>query len=493
MSKRRGINKLGGRLLGWLRGGEEPESAPPPRPPEPAELAPQILSSEQESWLTELAAAAAESERITDIGSTGFWNRIEALYRRGDERLAIDWLEKFLEIPVTPEAVAIKLRVRVVEMYELAGDLGRAVQHLQTLIEIPDHALRANYLLAEHYRRRGDELAALRHYEAVLARDVDYPNVRIRVERLRARRGASTAGGLGETIVGPEARAGGAGTRYRLVRELGRGATGVVYLARDAELERDVAIKLLHPHISASGSAARCAQFFAEARIAASLRHPNIMAILDLDERARRIVLELAAGGTLRTVLRDRGKRTVRRGIERHAQVLSALSAAHRRGIVHRDLKPANLMFRRDPDEPGAEVILGDFGVAHLPSVESLEVSAAEKAQAVGTLAYMAPEQRRAGEVDPRWDLYAAAVVLFEMLAGRPPWPRDILLSGVRRRGDFALPAEITETVSADLAAALADHLDRLGDPDPARRPTTTEALAEARQLRDLAIGESAA
>ena len=487
MSRRRGI---GGRLLGWLRGGDDELEVPSEPAAPPIELEPQVLSSEEETWLSELAGAAAESERTGEIGSTAFWNRIDGLYRRGDERLAINWLEKFIEVPVTPDNVAIKLRVRVVEMYELAGDLGRALDHLQLLAEVPNHALRANYLLGEHYRRRGDELAALRHYEAVLARDVDYPNVRIRVERLRARRGASAAGGLGETIVGPEARGGGAGTRYRLIRELGRGATGVVYLARDAELERDVAIKLLHPHLSARESAARCARFFAEARIAASLRHPNIMAILDLDERSRRIVLELAAGGTLRTVLRDRGKRSVRRGLERHAQLLSALSAAHRRGIVHRDLKPANLMFRRDPDEPGAEVILGDFGVAHLPGTE---ISAAEKAQAVGTLAYMAPEQRKAGEVDPRWDLYAAAVVLFEMLVGRPPWPRDILLAGVRSRGDFTLPAEVTSTVSRDLAAALAEHLDRLGDPDPEGRPSTAEAHAEARELRDLAIGESAA
>jgi hypothetical protein len=488
MSKRRGL----GRLIGWLRGGgdEAPGAGDELAASVKLEPEPVVLRSEEETWLSELATAAAESDRVADIGSTAFWNRVEGLYRRGDERLAIQWIEKFLEIPVTPETVAIKLRVRVVEMYELAGDLGRGLEHLQLLADHADHALRANYLLGEHYRRRGDEMAALRHYEAVLARDVDYPNVRIRVERLRARRGAIGGGGLGETIVGPEAQRGDAGTRYRLIRELGRGATGVVYLARDAELERDVAIKLLHPHLSGRDSATRCAQFFAEARIAASLRHPNIMAILDLDERARRIVCELAAGGTLRTVLRDRGKRDVRRGLERHTQVLSALSAAHRRGIVHRDLKPANLMFRRDPDEPGAEIILGDFGVAHLPGSE---VSEAEKDQAIGTLAYMAPEQRRAGQVDPRWDLYAAAAVLYEMLVARPPWSREVLLAGIRERGDFRLPAEVTGALSADLAAALDDHLDRLGDPDPEGRPATDEALAEARELRDLAIGESAA
>src|SRR5690606_7377051 len=151
--------------------------------------------------------------------------------------------------------------------------------------------------------------------------------------------------------------------------------------------------KLLHPHLASAERAGACARFFAEARLAASLRHPNIVAILDLDEAARRIVMELAAGGTLREVLRERGPRPLRRALERHVQILSALEVAHRRGIVHRDLKPANLMFRRDPDAPGSEVMLGDFGVAHLPAAGAAPPSEAERARrqrdAVGTLAYM--------------------------------------------------------------------------------------------------------
>ena len=488
-----------GKVVSWIRGQKE-EKAETPEPllsstePSPEELDPVVLGSEQQQWLEALASDVALGQRIPDIGSPGFWNRVNGMWRTGDERLSAQLVEKFISIPLTPDDAILGLRTRLVEMFEERGDLSSALDHLAILSGVEEHTTRANYLLAEHYRRRGDEVKALRHYELVLARKVDYPNVKIRVDRLRSRRGQATAGNMGETIVGPEAQAGGSGTRYRLVRELGRGATGVVYLARDAELERDVAIKLLHPHLSAAERRQSCARFFAEARIAASLRHPNIMAILDIDERARRIVLELAAGGTLRSVLRDRGARSIRRALERHVQILSALGAAHRRGIVHRDLKPANLMFRRDPDEPGAEVILGDFGVAHLPDVEGAEP---ESRDAVGTLAYMAPEQRRNEEIDPKWDLYAAAAVFFEMVVGQLPWSQQALLRGIRKRGDFTLPETLTasanEQPSAALLAAVQAHLDDLGDPDPSVRPDTEAAVAQARELRDFSIAESAA
>ncbi|HEY0991380.1 MAG TPA: serine/threonine-protein kinase, partial [Kofleriaceae bacterium] len=280
-----------------------------------------------------------------------------------------------------------------------------------------------------------------------------------------------------------------AGARYRLVRELGRGATGVVYLARDAELERDVAVKLLHPHLAGADRKEALARFFHEARVMASLRHPNVVAVLDLDEASRRIVMELAAGGTLRDIQRERGPRTLRRAIERHGQILSALAAAHRRGIVHCDLKPANLMFRRDADLPGVEVMLGDFGVAHLPDASG-QAAAGERTEAVGTLAYMAPEQRR-GEVTPATDVYASAVVLFEMFTGRTPWARETVMGGARSANDFRLPARVFASAPA-LADEIQHHIMRIGDPDPARRPTTAQALAESQRLRERIIAAGA-
>lgn len=466
---------------------------PTPAPPAPVPIEPAVLRDEDDAWLEQLAAACGDGRRLDELAAVDTLAHVDRLWQRGHERLATEWLEKLIAVRDAPAAAVQTLRARLVDRLESRHELERALPHLDALTQVDAHAVRANYLLAEHHRKLGDDGAALRYYEAVLARDVDYPNVRARVERLRAARGLA-APAAGETIAGADVVGLGVGARYQLVRELGRGATGVVYLARDRELEREVAVKLLHPHLAGAGQVAAVERFFDEARLMASLRHPNVVAVLDLEEKARRLVLELAAGGTLRDLLRERGPRTPRRALERHVQVLSALAAAHQRGVVHRDVKPGNLMFRRDPDLPGVEVMLGDFGVAQLPALEPETSGAGRRAaEAVGTLAYMSPDQRRGAPAVPADDLYAAAVVLFEMLTGAPPWSREALLAGTRRRGDFALPTTVREAAPPALAAALQAHLDRLGDPDTAARPTTAAALAEAMELRTEALAVDAA
>ena len=455
-------------------------SVPPPELPAPAPE-PQHLGSEEEAFLAQLVQDLADGKRRGEAATPEVLAKLDGLWGAGHERLAIEWMEKLLGVPEVPDTTP--LRARLVERYEQRGELDTALPHLEKLVSDERFALRAHYLLAEHARRGGDVARALRHYEAVLGRDVDYPNVRVRVERLRqlAGRAAPVAG---ETIAAGDIAGVQAGARYRLMRELGRGATGVVYLARDAELDRDVAVKLLHPHLAGTERAESLARFFHEARVMASLRHPNVVAVLDLDEASRRIVMELAAGGTLRDLLRERGPRTLRRTLERHGQILSALAAAHRRGIVHCDLKPGNLMFRRDADIPGVEIMLGDFGVAHLPDASGAVAAVTRRAEAVGTLAYMSPEQRR-GEISPASDVFAAAVVLHEMCTGHPPWSREVALSGERHADDFRLPPAVLAPVAPPLADAIQRHLMTLGDPDPARRPTTAQALAEAQRLRE--------
>jgi len=476
-------------MAGWFkRMFGKKETAPPPPPPTSAPE-PQHLASEEEVFLAQLVGDLADGKRREEVGSADVLRRIDGVWSSGHERLAIEWAEKLLSVPEVPAAACAPLRANLVEKYEQRGELDTAVPHLESLVNEEPHALRAHYLLAEHARKRGDYEKALRHYEAVLGRDVDYPNVRVRVERLRAQAGRATAI-AGETIAAGDVAGIQAGARYRLVRELGRGATGVVYLARDAELDRDVAVKLLHPHLAGTEQAEALRRFFHEARVMASLRHPNVVAVLDMDEASRRIVMELAAGGTLRDVLRERGPRPLRRAIERHGQVLSALNAAHRRGIVHCDLKPANLMFRRDVDLPGVEVMLGDFGVAHLPDATG-QVGASAKKEAIGTLAYMAPEQRR-GELTPAADVYASAVVLYENLTARTPWSRERLMAGIRKAEDFVLPTSVFTGLPQAVADEVQQHMLRIGEPDPAKRPTTAQALADAQRLRERVIAATA-
>ncbi len=451
---------------------------------------PHLLGSEDEVFLAQLVTDLGDGKRRGDIANRDTLARLDGLWTAGHERLAIEWMEKLLGVPEVPADAIAPLRATLVERYDQRGELDAAVPHLEKLTGDEVHALRAHYLLAERARRRGDHEQALRHYEAVLGRDVDYPNVRARVDRLRtlSGRGAPVAG---ETIAAGDVAGVQAGARYRLVRELGRGATGVVYLARDAELDRDVAIKLLHAHLAGSEQKDALARFFHEARVMASLRHPNVVAVLDLDEAARRIVMELAAGGTLRDVLRERGPRSLRRAIERHGQILNALAAAHRRGIVHCDVKPGNLMFRRDADVYGVEVMLGDFGIAHLPDANGAVASVARRAEAVGTLAYMAPEQRK-GEIVAASDVFASAVVLYEMIVGHTPWSREVVMTGTRRIEDFVLPADVF-AATPKLAADIQRHIAQLGDPDPARRPTSAQALVDAQRLRERIIAAGAA
>ncbi len=475
----------------WWRRMYGRQTEPPALPvPVPSDQ-PQHLGSEDEVFLAQLVQDLGDGKRRDQAGTPEVIAHLDGMWKSGHERLAIEWMEKVLGVPEVPPQGTAAVRAALVERYEQRGELDTALPHLELLIGDDAHALRAHYLLAEHARHRADHERALRHYEAVLGRDVDYPNVRVRVERLRQLTGRG-APVVGETIAAGEIAGIQAGARYRLMRELGRGATGVVYLAHDAELDRDVAIKLLHPHLAGTERQGALARFFHEARVMASLRHPNVVAVLDLDEASRRIVMELAAGGTLRDVLRERGPRTLRRAIERHGQVLSALASAHRRGIVHCDLKPGNLMFRRDADQPGVEIMLGDFGVAHLPDASGAVASVTRRAEAaVGTLAYMAPEQRR-GEITPAIDVYASAVVLFEMFTGHTPWSREVVMAGTRRRDDFKLPA----TLFADapgLAIDVQRHLDHLADPDPTNRPTTAQALAESQRLRERIIAAGAA
>jgi serine/threonine-protein kinase len=326
---------------------------------------------------------------------------------------------------------------------------------VERLLGHPAYALRARFLCGELAARAGQLDEARRHFEATLAVDLDYPRARACADELTPRAPAPPPAAA-PTLAGlttDEQRAG----RYQLRRELGRGAAGAVYLALDEELGRELALKILHPHARAEARA----RAWAEARLAAAARHPGVVAIYDLDEERGLIAMELCAGGSLAALL-ARGALGPERALARARELFSTLAAVHRRGVVHGDLKPANLLFRGTPAD--GDLVLGDFGLARL--------GAAGPSDARGTLGYLAPEARR-GQLGTAADLYAAGVILVEMLCGSAAlaaWlgDRAALVRG-EARWDGRLPEGVGDGVRA-LAAALLDE-------EPARRPGADEAL----------------
>jgi ABC-type branched-subunit amino acid transport system substrate-binding protein/predicted Ser/Thr protein kinase len=201
---------------------------------------------------------------------------------------------------------------------------------------------------------------------------------------------------------------------YRVDSLIGRGGMGVVYRATDLSLERPVALKLIAPELVEDEHFRT--RFLREPRLAASLDHPNVIPIYEAGERDGRLYLAMryVEGSDLKTLVERDGKLSPEDALQVLAQVAGALDAAHRRGLVHRDVKPANVLL----DENG-HVYLTDFGIT-----KQIGGASTDKGRVVGTLDYLAPEQIRGEEVDGRTDCYALACVLYECLAGAPPFRR---------------------------------------------------------------------
>ena len=271
------------------------------------------------------------------------------------------------------------------------------------------------------------------------------------------------------------------GTRlgpYDILAELGHGGMGVVYTARDPRLDRQVAIKVLPPDLTRDDVAKE--RFLQEAKAASALDHPNICTIFEINETEDGqlyLVMAHYEGETLKERI-ERGPLALEDAIDITTQVGHGLSKAHAAGIVHRDIKPANLMVTSD----GTVKIL-DFGLAKLAGAEGVT----QTGTAVGTVAYMSPEQARGEDVDHRTDIWSLGVVLHEMLSGQPPFRGDNLLTLSHAIQQDPPPvlignsSSLSDVVSSSLAKrqsrryqAVTDLLDALQDvTGPATKATS--------------------
>ncbi len=209
--------------------------------------------------------------------------------------------------------------------------------------------------------------------------------------------------------------------RYQLTRLIASGGMASIYAGLDLRLDRHVAVKIMHPHLAQDEQFVN--RFIREAKAAAALTHPNVVAVQDQGWNqggtpAVFIVMELVEGNTLRDYLYERGSLTVEQSLSIMTPVVSALSAAHKLGIIHRDVKPENILISHD-----GRVKIADFGLARGALIGT--TMTAESSVILGSVSYLSPEQVQRGIADARSDVYAVGIVLFEILTGEKPFQGD--------------------------------------------------------------------
>jgi beta-lactam-binding protein with PASTA domain len=259
------------------------------------------------------------------------------------------------------------------------------------------------------------------------------------------------------------------GGRYRLVELLGQGGMATIYRARDNQLERDVAVKILRPEYGADPDFID--RFRHEAQSAASLNHPGIVAVYDYgtDPAGPFIVMELVEGEDIATIIRRTGALPPRAAARLIAQAARGLATAHDRGFVHRDVKPGNMLVTRE-----GRVKVADFGIARALSESALTLPGTT----LGSVHYFSPEQARGELATPASDIYSLGIVLYELLTGRRPWTGDTAAAIATARLTGAVPSPsaahggIPPTLEGIVRKALA--------PNPDERFESAAAMADA-------------
>jgi len=353
-----------------------------------------------------LAAAAGEltnaAQAFEDAGE--LFIAAELHERAGDQKAAGRLYERHLKDHEDDARAALALG-RILLRFGRAEPAVQALQRIEGDAELGPSAQR---LLVVAFDRLALSDAAASVLDRLRKNDPSLPPT---VSAYLAAQQAQASGPEAQLLLG----------RYQVKRTLGAGGAGRVLLVEDTFFSREVAIKVLSAVEGARGRDA-LVRFAREARLSASLEHPNIVKVLDYYGQGPYLVMELMAGGTLddrlfpRAAPKDGPLTALAPAVAQHVitSVLRALHAAHRRGVVHRDIKPGNVFFGA-----AGEVKLGDFGAAHL-----LDAGATRTGALIGTLAYMAPEQiASASALHPATDLYAMGVLTYAVLLGALPFP----------------------------------------------------------------------
>ena len=254
--------------------------------------------------------------------------------------------------------------------------------------------------------------------------------------------------------------------RYRIKSLVARGGMANVYLAMDERLEREVAVKVIYPHLAENPSFRT--KFIREAKTAARLNHPNLVNVYDqgTDDGFTFMVMEYVPGMTLRDALNKFGKLKPLRALELFEPIMQGLAAAHRGGILHRDLKPENVFLADD-----GRIKLGDFGLARGIDAHT------NTGSLIGTIAYLSPELITRGQADARSDVYAAGIMLYEFLTGEQPYKGEEAAHIAHQHTTGTLP--MPSSLSPDVPPLLDEVVLWATARAPEHRPANAQVLVE--------------
>lgn len=260
--------------------------------------------------------------------------------------------------------------------------------------------------------------------------------------------------------------------RYRVQSRLARGGMSTVYLATDQRLERDVALKVLHPHLVNDGNFLD--RLGREAKAAAKLSHPHVVGVLDqgADGQTAYLVMEYIKGHTLRDVIKEKGALSPRLALALIDPVVEGLGAAHAAGLIHRDIKPENVLIADD-----GRIKVGDFGLARAVTTST------STGALIGTVAYLSPELVLGKQADARSDIYSVGIMLYEMITGRQPFDGEVPIQVAYQHVNSSVDAPSGEVPG--LAAEVDELVQWCTARDPEQRPVDGNALlSELRHIR---------